>query len=265
VLPPWNRSWIATEQHADEVFLLRDLTLELGHSGRGLMSLRLGLPVVALGYRTFVDAPPLHPRRFTQALRSALRYFELPIQRSQLDVAAGDRRDDRQHHSAPALLTAKQARARGLRGTAQPAPDIQLEACREIHTKIIELPPAGPRPKGGSTAQALAFRSRAAVDLWELRGAHDAVLSRGLVHVGRCNLQILVVRERRSYQIRKHGILELIPPRDVRDLASFGGAEPPRCGHIDVGAAVVGTHHAAGQDDRECQRDRTVPGTRRNQ
>src|SRR4029434_2382116 len=117
--PPGNRAGIATEQHADEVFLLRDLTLELGHSGRGLMGLRLGLPVIALGYRTFVEAHPLQPRRFTQALRCALRYFELPIQRSQLDVAAGDGRDDRQQHSAPALLTAKQARARGLRESAR--------------------------------------------------------------------------------------------------------------------------------------------------
>src|SRR5439155_10485646 len=130
-----NRAGIATKEHVDEVFLLRDLTLDLGHTGERLLVLRFRLPVVALGHSALLEAHPLQPRGFTPALRRALRNVELPIEGPQQDVAAGDRRDDRQHYSAPALLTGKQARARGLRGAAQPAPDIQLEACREIHTK----------------------------------------------------------------------------------------------------------------------------------
>src|SRR6185369_5750156 len=123
---------------ADEVLLLRNLALELGHSGQRLLVLRLSLPVVALGDRAFLETQLLQPCRFTEAQRGLLRDLELPVERSQLDVAAGYCADDGQNDGPLPLLAREQARTRRLRCAAQPAPDIELEARREIHRVIVE-------------------------------------------------------------------------------------------------------------------------------
>ena len=172
-----NRAGIAAKQHADEILLLRDLTLELGHSGRGLLILRLGLLVIALGNSALLEAHALQSRRFAQALRGLLRNFELPVERAQLDVAGGDVGDDRQHDRALALLAGKQARARGLRSTPQPAPDIQFEARRETYSVGVERVPAG-RCRAGAGAQAGPRRRGAGVDFRELRPSARSRIAR---------------------------------------------------------------------------------------
>src|SRR6202171_3450797 len=118
VSSPRNQGGMVTEQYADEVLLLRDLTLELGHPGHGLAVLRFSLLIVARGDGAFLETHPLQPRRFTQTLRGALRDFELPVQRPQLDIAAGDRSYHREDHRSLALLAGEQAGAGRLRRAA---------------------------------------------------------------------------------------------------------------------------------------------------
>ena len=247
-------SGILAEQHADEILLLRDLTLQLGHSRHGLLVLRFGLPVVALRHRTFVGADSLQLCGLAQTLRRLSRDLELAIQCAQLDVAGGDGRDDGQHDRAFALLTGEQTGPSRLRRAPQPAPDIELEARRKIHAEVVEQPAARTAAKGGRFAQLLSLRCRSCVQLWKLRRVHDAILRSGPIDVGGRDLDVLVVGERCPYKARKDLVIELIPPGDVRDLAWFGGAEPPGGGYRDLGALVVGTDHAAGQGHGQQQR-----------
>ena len=104
-----DRAGVATEQHADEILLPRDLTFELGTWARRPV-LRFGLPVVAFGHGTLLEAHALQSRRFAQLCEVAA-HFELG-RAPQLDVAGGDVRDDRQHDRALALLAGEEARAR---------------------------------------------------------------------------------------------------------------------------------------------------------
>ena len=248
-----------TEEHAKEVLLPRDLSLELGHPGHGVAVLRFSLQVVALGNGALLETHPLKARRFAQALRSVLRDFELPVQRAQLDVAAGDRRNDRQHHGALALLAGEQARPGRLGCAAQLAPEIQFEAGREIHGIVVDGPAAGQR---SVRTRALTRHRDATVDLRKLRGARDAVLRERLIHIGGCDLEVLVVRERRPYQVRQDRILELIPPGDVGDPGCFGGSEAPGGRDLDLGAAVVRTDHAGRQGHCEQQPERAISHAR---
>ena len=259
VASPRNQAGIVTEQDADEVLLLRDLTLELGHPGQGLAVLRFSLLIVARGDGAFLETHPLQPRRFTQALRGALRDFELPVQRPQLDIAAGDRSDHRQDHRAFALLAGEKAGAGRLRCAPQLAPDVQLEARREIHPVVRESPPAG---QYCIRTRAFPRRRSAGIELRKLRGAHDAVLSECLIHVGGRDLEILVVRERCSYKARQDRVLELVRPGDVGDLARLRATEAPCRGHIDFWAAVVRTDHAGRQGHCEQQPERAISHAR---
>ena len=220
---------------------------------QGIAVLRFGLPIVALRNGTFLEPDLLQPCHLAEAVRRVLRDLELAVQSAQLDVSGRDGRDHGQHDGAFPLLGREQVRARRLGRAAQFAPYVELEARREIHPVVVDGPTAG---QGRIGAGALARRRDAGVDLRKLRRAHDAVLRGGLIDAGRRDLEILVIGERRSHQLRQDRILELIPPCDVGNLDGFGGAESPSRGHVDLGAPVVRADHAGRQrrDQHECNR-----------
>ena len=226
-----------------------------GHARRRLAVLRFGLLVVALGDGAFLEAHALQPRSFAQTLRGALRDLELAVERAQLDVAARDRRDERQHDRALALLAGEQAgfAPTRSRGAAGPRCPIRSSPKGSRRKSLKTCPPPGTADGRGLARRPGAPPIALALDLRKLCRAHDAVLRGGLSDVGGRDLEILVVRERRPDEVREDRVLELVPPRDVGDLGCFGRRRAAR--------RRAHRFRGAGNRDRPCSRTSAPPSS----
>ena len=122
----WNRRGRLAEKDADLVLLRDDLLLELGDVRLRPAQRPLGPSGLEVGGQPEPQAILEQVVGALERLGAVARDLELHVQREQLEVRLSQVADQRQPHAAPRLLGGQQVRARGLAGSADAPPDVQL-------------------------------------------------------------------------------------------------------------------------------------------
>ena len=195
-------------------------------------------------------------KRSTESLAAACRPFrdiELLVQVAQVRVGDGHRRHDREHDARPALFRREQVGPGRLCRPAELSPEIDLPGRADISLEIavriyrrrgpggIRVPRDAsircPRPPAPTCGKSGALRR--------------AEASQELVNPRGGNLYVVVLVQGALYQAVQNRVLELFPPERVDHLPGLPLLKPPRRRRLDGRAPIIGTHHAAGEGDRE--------------
>src|SRR5712692_2350465 len=133
LLSAGNRIWVFSEQDADEIFLLLDLLLEGGNLCACREDQLFRLTHVEHGSGTAVSQEAGQPERFLARRESALRDFQLQVQRAKLEISPGDIGHQGDGNLLASRFTGKKVRARGLCCATILAPKIEPPGGGKIH------------------------------------------------------------------------------------------------------------------------------------
>ena len=177
------------------------------------------------------------------------RDLELEVELAQLEVGLRDAGHQREHHAAPERLRGQELAAGGLARAPDPAPHVDLPD--EVHGRqeVVVFAAVGRRRAqeavlagGGVGLVAERREELAARDRGDVAGLLDA---RG----GRA--QVEVALQRLAHQIAEGGVLEDLPPGEVRERGALRGRLTPEgVGLRERRALVVRPEGAAGQRQR---------------
>src|SRR5262249_15271832 len=126
-------SWILAEQHADEVFLLCDLTLERRDLAPGAVHKLLRLSDVEQRGHAAAFTHLRELQRLLTRRERPPRDVELEIERAEREVCVRDLADERRQHGAAAPFARQQLRPRGFRGAPVSPPEIEFPRDRSLH------------------------------------------------------------------------------------------------------------------------------------
>src|SRR6185312_13866045 len=126
------------EQHAELIFLLHHLSLEVGHASRGICHLRLELPDVELRDQSLLEASLGETQRFAARFERAAGDVEVEVELAQLEIRRGDVADEREHDGALRLLRREQIFTRSLGGATQTSPEVELPGYVAGHREDVE-------------------------------------------------------------------------------------------------------------------------------
>src|SRR5216684_171564 len=133
LLSAGNRIGVFSEQDADEVFLLLNLLLESGNLCACRENQLLRLTHIEHGSGTAVSQEAGEPERFLARRESALRDFQLQVQRAKLEISPGDIRHQGDRNLLASRFAGKKVGARGLCCATILAPKIKLPGGGKIH------------------------------------------------------------------------------------------------------------------------------------
>ena len=197
-----------------------------------------------------------------ERLGAVARDLDVHVQREQLEVRLSQVADQRQPHAAPRLLGGQQVRARGLVGSAD-APPMSSSHWAESAPKkkfVVVLRHLGRDPERGHGV-ATAGDVEVVADLREeLRARHPDPGARFL-DAGGGDPHVVVAGERFLDEVLQDGVLERLPPRQVRErrrLLRRLAAERRDLGHGRT--LVVRADRAAGEQRRGDDRAPGRPG-----
>ena len=259
----WNRRGRLAEKDADLVLLRDDPVLELGDVRLRPAQRALGPGGLELGGQPEPQAILEQVVGALKRLGAVARDLDLHVQREQLEVRLSQVADQRQPHAAPRLFGGQQVRARGLVGSADAPPDVQLPLGGERPQEEVRrgvLRHIGRDPERGHGV-ATAGHGEVVADLREELRARHPDLGARFLYAGGGDLHVVVAGERFLDEVLQDGVLEHLPPRQVRErrrLRRRLAAERRDLGHGRT--LVVGADRAAGEQRRGDDRAPGRPG-----
>ncbi len=221
------------------------LALQLAQLQRGFGAFGLGLVHLQARGRTTLQAQAQQAQAFLARGQGVAAQGDLLVEHAQAEVALRHQAAHRLPHHLAGMVGGQGLGARGFRGTAQPAPEVDLEAGGGRQLEGVE----GAAVAGGrEVARALARSPAAQAQRGPAQGIGFTQQGFGLLDAGHGRLQVGVVAASRIHQTVERGIAEERPPggRDGGHRVSRrrGGAVLRR--QRRGGAFVIGPHRRTG-------------------
>jgi hypothetical protein len=208
--PAGDASRVPAHQHAELVFGLGDLSLQLCHARRRAGHLRFELPHIQLGNESLIKPPAREPERLPVCREGSPRDLQGEVQLAELEIGGGDIRHEREDDRALILSLGQEVIPRRLGRAPDPAPEIELprQVRGGLELVVGEGADAGQYGLGSAPL-------RVQGDLREEVTLGHAILGAELIDRGDGHPHIAILPECRLDQLAELRIAQQVEPHEI--------------------------------------------------